>query len=165
MSWPPGRTALYRLYDTDGALLYIGIACDLEARWSGHASTKAWWENVASRTVEWHDERELAEVAETAAIAAERPHYNVAKSPWAPKPRELGPDEMSLSDAKANFGDVVQRVRLLGKPIVIVRPTRDRKPQAAIVPVDVLDLIEQAGGLDQARAALRAAPDALKAEE
>jgi hypothetical protein len=158
VSWPPGRTALYRLYDADSALLYIGVACNLEARWSGHASTKAWWKDVASRTVEWHDERELAEAAETAAIAAEHPRHNVAKSPWAPKPRELEPDEFLAGDARANLTEIVARVRMLRTVVTIVAPTKARKPIAAVVPAELGEAINAAGGPDVALKLLRQPP-------
>jgi predicted GIY-YIG superfamily endonuclease len=78
----PERTALYRLYDADDQLLYIGIAKDPEARWASHATTtrsSKWWHLVARKTVEWLPSREAADAAETRAIAAENPYYNQAK--------------------------------------------------------------------------------------
>jgi predicted GIY-YIG superfamily endonuclease len=36
---PTERTALYRLRDADGRLLYIGIAKDPERRWKHHSRT------------------------------------------------------------------------------------------------------------------------------
>ena len=65
---------------------------------------------------------------------------------------DLIPDTMQVSDARANLTEVVNAVRLQDRT---VRLTRRGTPQAAIVPTDVVDLIEQAGGLDYARAALR----------
>ncbi|MFF8768515.1 type II toxin-antitoxin system Phd/YefM family antitoxin [Nocardiopsis dassonvillei] len=43
---------------------------------------------------------------------------------------------MGISDARANLTEVVNQVRLLGEPVVLVR--RD-KPQAAVVPVEWLE--------------------------
>ena len=71
-----GRTALYRLYDADDQLLYIGIAADPKERWASHASDKPWWSNVTRRDVEWISTREAAEVAEQEAIATEKPKHN-----------------------------------------------------------------------------------------
>jgi len=34
------RTALHRLHDTGGRLLYVGITNNTAARWAGHAFTK-----------------------------------------------------------------------------------------------------------------------------
>lgn len=73
-------TALYRLFDAEGALLYIGIAVDPNTRWRVHAGEKTWWTEVASKTVEWFQNRLLAQAAEAEAIAIEAPRYNVEHS-------------------------------------------------------------------------------------
>jgi len=73
-------TALYRLYDADGELLYIGTSCDPRARMVNHR-TRAWWPLVSERRDEWHQDRDSARAAERAAIQAERPRYNVADTP------------------------------------------------------------------------------------
>lgn len=85
---PPGRslqmnkrTALYRLYDEDDRLLYVGIAFNPRVRCYHHKKHKPWWPSVARREVEWHDNRRQAEAAESAAIAAEKPRYNVSGVP------------------------------------------------------------------------------------
>jgi prevent-host-death family protein len=62
------------------------------------------------------------------------------------------PDTMAVSEARANLSEVVNTVRLQDRA---VRLERRGIPQAAVVPVDILDLIEKVGGLDAARAALR----------
>jgi DNA-directed RNA polymerase specialized sigma24 family protein len=90
------RTALYRLFDTEGRLLYVGIAFDPADRWRGHASTKSWWHEVARREVEWRDTRSAALRAEAEAILTERPLYNVAGTeeppPFIPsKPKRIRP--------------------------------------------------------------------------
>lgn len=77
MAKHPGRTALYRLLDKDGRLLYIGVSHKPDVRWGQHSESKSWWSEVDQRKVEWHDTRAAAERAELAAIAAERPMYNV----------------------------------------------------------------------------------------
>src|SRR5690242_14803913 len=74
---PKGRTALYRLYDAEDNLLYIGIAATPEQRWSTHASNKRWWPSVAGKVVEWHPTRAGAAAAEIAAVQDENPRYNV----------------------------------------------------------------------------------------
>lgn len=74
------RTALYRLFDVAGALLYIGISVDPGVRWRVHAREKSWWAEVSERTVEWFETRKAAEAAEVAAVAAELPRYNVEHS-------------------------------------------------------------------------------------
>lgn len=74
------RTALYRLFDSSGRLLYVGITFNPSDRWRGHSSTKSWWRDVARREVEWHETRSAAERKEAAAIFTEKPLYNVAGS-------------------------------------------------------------------------------------
>ena len=76
---PQQRTALYRLYDDAGVLLYVGITDDLCGRMRGHETTQPWWPQVRRKTVAWYDERDEADLAETMAIAAERPLHNQAK--------------------------------------------------------------------------------------
>lgn len=66
------------------------------------------------------------------------------------------PGTMPVSDARANLTEVVNAVRLQDRT---VRLTRRGTQQAAIVPTDVLDLIEEAGGLDRAREGLRRLAD------
>jgi DNA-binding GntR family transcriptional regulator/predicted GIY-YIG superfamily endonuclease len=81
MSEPPERTALYRLYDADDKLLYVGITGDVKARMKQHAADKHWWGDVAIDRVEWLDSREIALEAEREAIRAERPRYNHQSNP------------------------------------------------------------------------------------
>ncbi|MEW2070028.1 hypothetical protein [Streptomyces sp. NPDC007346] len=95
-------TALYRLFDRDGALLYVGIAVDPEVRLRVHSREKTWWPRVAQRSIEWFGSRPDAEVAEVRAITCEGPSQNVShsttrqrgdakaeyRSPY-PKPRQV----------------------------------------------------------------------------
>ena len=70
------HTALYRLYDSDDQLLYIGITTYPPKRFVEHERDKPWWPQVARRDVEWIESRTQAETAERCAIAAEGPKYN-----------------------------------------------------------------------------------------
>lgn len=74
------RTALYRLFDAEGRLLYVGIAFNPRSRWAGHSS-KSWWKDVAEKRVEWHATRHEALAAERLAIVDELPLYNKQDSP------------------------------------------------------------------------------------
>lgn len=65
---------------------------------------------------------------------------------------ELIPDEMPVSEARANLSEVVNAVRLQGR---MVRLSRRGTVQAAVIPPDVADSIDAAGGLDRVREALR----------
>jgi predicted GIY-YIG superfamily endonuclease len=78
------RTALYRLYDEDDDLLYVGITRNPERRWAQHAAEKSWWSRVIRRDVEWFETRPAALAAEEAAIALGRPAHNIDHNPAAP---------------------------------------------------------------------------------
>lgn len=72
------RTALYRLFDVNGTLIYLGIAYAPESRWYQHSREKKWWPNVAEKRVVWYETREQAEAAELLAIRTEHPQHNRA---------------------------------------------------------------------------------------
>lgn len=76
MTAPPERTALYRLYDVDDRLLYVGISSDPPSRMQQHAADKPWWPEVADQRIEWLDSRTEALDAERLAIAGEHPRFN-----------------------------------------------------------------------------------------
>lgn len=76
-----GATALYRLYDANGQILYVGISRNPAWRWGAHAEQHPWWLDVDSFDVEWHPSRAAAEAAEKHAILTERPARNVTHTP------------------------------------------------------------------------------------
>jgi len=82
---PSPETCVYRIFDADDALLYVGITNNLTIRWSEHGS-KPWWRTEAYRyDVHWYASREAAKAVEKQAIITERPKYNqVHRSPALP---------------------------------------------------------------------------------
>jgi hypothetical protein len=70
------NTALYRWYDAEGVLLYIGITDQLSARHRSHAKKSSWSDFAASSTVERFPTREAALDGERLAIQEERPLFN-----------------------------------------------------------------------------------------
>jgi len=68
---------LYRFYDAEGRLLYIGRSVHAPGRLEGHKYTKEWWPTVARMDIE-KVPAETASDAELTAIARECPLYNVA---------------------------------------------------------------------------------------
>lgn len=72
--------AVYRLWDADGNLLYIGSAYDPEERCKEHRK-KPWWREVARRTEDWQTSRAAAYIEEMKAIAVERSKYNAMGTP------------------------------------------------------------------------------------
>lgn len=71
------RTAVYRFYDKDDVLLYVGVTGDFEVRKSKHALTAKWWPEVARHELEWHSSRLDAFIAEATLIRDERPVHNL----------------------------------------------------------------------------------------
>jgi len=71
-----GRTALYRHYDQQGKLLYVGISLNAVARLSQHSTASEWFARLGSVQVQWLDTRDEALAAERAAINAEGPIFN-----------------------------------------------------------------------------------------
>lgn len=69
---------LYRLRDSLGRLLYIGISNSAARRFEEHASERPWWTQVAAIEVQHYATRAEVEAAEKAAIRDEQPLYNKA---------------------------------------------------------------------------------------
>lgn len=74
------QRAVYRLYDANDELLYIGSSDNPDKRCARHRSTKPWWPQVARREVTWHPWREAWGV-EADAIWHEQPKHNVFSTP------------------------------------------------------------------------------------
>lgn len=72
-----GRFWLYRLFDSAGDLLYVGITECGEERFKQHSKDKEWWHEVSRRTVTLYATREACANGEAWAIATERPRYNI----------------------------------------------------------------------------------------
>lgn len=68
---------LYRFYDVDNHLLYVGISLHAAQRASEHRGDKSWWSDVARMNIEHLADRTEALEAELTAIRTERPRYNV----------------------------------------------------------------------------------------
>ncbi len=73
----PATTKLYRYFDKEGVLLYIGISSRPGSRMQEHITQKSWSNEIADIKLETFDTRKEAEAAEKAAIRTENPKYNV----------------------------------------------------------------------------------------
>lgn len=77
ISGPSPRFVLYRFYDIDERLLYIGKSIDLRTRFVSHMRTKLWWNKVVKMVTEdFLDDLQLLN-AEKEAIINENPIYNI----------------------------------------------------------------------------------------
>lgn len=76
-AWPHRRCALYRQYDDQGVLLYVGISTDLPVRRRAHVKRSAWVEFASTESSIWFDSVEVALAAERDAILEEAPVFNI----------------------------------------------------------------------------------------
>lgn len=67
---------LYRFFDADGLLLYVGITNDPLVRFRAHGTDKSWYPRAVTATLTHFDSREELASAEWMAIQAEKPKYN-----------------------------------------------------------------------------------------
>lgn len=88
-------TTLYRLFDPDGDLLYVGIAGNPGRRFEQHAATKAWWGSVDTIRLQHFPDRHQARTAELEAIALELPSQNIQDIPHAARQARLWPGTLA----------------------------------------------------------------------
>ncbi len=74
------RTELYRHFNADGRLLYVGISVSSILRYMCHRLTSVWLNDVRSMTIEPFPDKGSAKIAELNAIRNEFPVYNVQQS-------------------------------------------------------------------------------------
>lgn len=74
------RTALYRHFDADGDLLYVGISVNPFARASQHRNAAEWFGEVSRIEIEWLASKSAARKAEARAVINERPKFNIMMS-------------------------------------------------------------------------------------
>lgn len=70
-------TTLYRAFDSEGVLLYVGIAVDWGRRWSQHRERSHWYGQVTRVELEQHSTRSGAREAERQAVEDEKPIHNI----------------------------------------------------------------------------------------
>lgn len=79
---------LYRFFDEEGNLLYVGISHSWSQRFHQHERSSSWFKHVASATFAKYPNREAVELAERIAIETENPIYNKAFNVAYEAPRE-----------------------------------------------------------------------------
>lgn len=78
------ETAVYRLYDVNDRLLYVGMGRNPMGRWASHADQHAWWPDVARFEVTWYPTRQEAAAEERRALREDDAAHNVHGTPkWA----------------------------------------------------------------------------------
>ena len=79
MSNSTQKITLYRYFNSEDRLLYVGITGDNTKRQSQHRRSSFWFGEISYAKFEHFDNREEAEQAETQAILQEKPMHNIAK--------------------------------------------------------------------------------------
>ncbi len=72
---------MYRLFDAQGDLLYIGMSRNIKERVRGHELKQPWGYQITGATYEAYETRHAASIAERDAIRDEEPRFNVAGRP------------------------------------------------------------------------------------
>jgi hypothetical protein len=75
------KTALYRHFDAEGQLLYVGISLHAIVSLARHKSNARWFDRISTIKVVWFDTRKDALKTEKLAILNERPAFNNGKIP------------------------------------------------------------------------------------
>lgn len=102
----PSNQTLYRFFNSNHELLYVGITNNPFSRFSGHSKDKSWFHELAYATFTHYPNRHAVDSAETRAIRAEKPKYNKAKTlDW-----ERSPDHMR----KIRMGKIKDHDMILG---------------------------------------------------
>lgn len=68
---------MYRHWDADGRLLYVGISLSAISRLAQHSASSHWSGDIARVTIENFETREAALAAERVAVQSENPLHNI----------------------------------------------------------------------------------------
>lgn len=111
-----GPTELYRFYDSEGRLLYVGITASSQLRVAKHRVTQPWWEFAATMTIQRFATRRQAEMAERIAIRDEDPIFNAQR---------LAPESLG----HPGYRPVVTKCWVCGQPILELMDETDETEQ------------------------------------
>jgi predicted GIY-YIG superfamily endonuclease len=119
-------TYLYRHFDKDGQLLYVGISLSAMTRISQHRESSPWFDLINNITLEKFASRKAALRAETDAIQIEKPLYNIQK-----RIKKVAINERKLKLLDEAYAEVTSRVPELyeGKQLL--------SPEEAAVALDI----------------------------
>jgi predicted GIY-YIG superfamily endonuclease len=117
-------TALYRLWDSQERLLYVGISNHWMRRLFEHAKGKGWSDEVVKVTTESFNSREEALEAESVAIRMEGPIHNRKGNPRFSSP--MGPTATEWDHISALWG-------LVGGLIGVTCALANKFPEEEIV--------------------------------
>jgi excisionase family DNA binding protein len=99
------ETAVYRIFDADDVLLYVGMSVSPETRFADHRTCKAWMRQAYRYEIAWFATRADAEEEEQRAIAQERPLHNTVHMPRPMRPVALSaPGTYTMTEMAKRFG-------------------------------------------------------------
>lgn len=75
------RCFVYRFFDADGRLLYVGSTFHLRDRLSSHRRNSPWFELAARMEAEEYANEQSARLVEVVSIQCEAPLFNVKSTP------------------------------------------------------------------------------------
>jgi hypothetical protein len=75
-----GSTQLYRHFDANGCLLYVGISLNTVKRLAEHRQDSRWFNQIARVEIEHFPSRKQAMMAEQVAILTEGPLHNIQQN-------------------------------------------------------------------------------------
>jgi hypothetical protein len=115
---------LYRHYDADGVLLYVGISLNSIARLRTHKHSASWFSKIQRIEIEHFPDLRTAQQAEKTAISVECPKHNVMTY--------TGPQrQMTLTTMKSGQQSAKARGVKLGRKVEAT-PERIAKAKEAI---------------------------------
>lgn len=123
------KTILYRYFDSEGQLLYVGITGNQLKRQSQHRRTAVWFDQIASAKFQHFDTREAAFSAEVEAIQQEKPIFNHQHTKT-----EKSPVEMWELSAKLHLLTILNGTDLQNKPQLV--DEKHKKFQQALQSLD-----------------------------
>ncbi len=89
------KTAIYRHYDRDGVLLYVGLSLNPIKRLGQHRVHSLWFYSITRVEIEWAKNREAAADEERRAVRAERPLFNTVYNRPSSERRAVTPKPIS----------------------------------------------------------------------
>ena len=97
-------TSLYRHYNSEKKLLYVGVSLNALNRLGQHSDHSHWFNTITNVTIEHFDTRDAALAAEYAAILNEAPLHNIVHKKAADAARKKREEEEGTrSEARKNL--------------------------------------------------------------
>jgi hypothetical protein len=116
-------THLYRHFDKDGVLLYVGISLSAIKRLGEHKDCSHWFNSIARVDIQQFPTRQAALAAERIAISTEMPKHNIYCRAAIPVERRLA-DKETKKDSKVDLLRRLVRFDVIYKENEIPLPIR-----------------------------------------